>query len=81
MNVKVDECQGGQLVWWTYVGWMDVGLLSVGWMDVLEPMVSSPCKVVSTDCFFTITVSFVTLAVCTIASPYQAKKLHYIRYS
>ena len=38
MNVKVDECQGGQLVWWTYVGWMDVGLLSVGWMDVLEPV-------------------------------------------
>ena len=41
MNVKVDECQGGQLVWWTYVGWMDVGLLSVGWMDVLEPLMVS----------------------------------------
>ena len=43
MNVKVDECQGGQLVWWTYVGWMDVGLLSVGWTDVLEPFVDMGC--------------------------------------
>ena len=37
MNVAVAKCQGGQLVWWTYVEWMDVGLLSVGWMDVWEP--------------------------------------------
>ena len=22
---------------WTYVGWMNIGLLSVGWMNVLEP--------------------------------------------
>ena len=37
MNVNVDTCQGGKVVLWTYVGWVNVGLLSVGWIEVLEP--------------------------------------------
>ena len=44
MNIKVDTCQGGQVVLWAYVGWMNFGLLSVGWMNVLEPLSLPPIQ-------------------------------------
>ena len=59
MNVKGAKCQGGNLVLCMYVGWMDVGLLSVGWMNVLEPYagphrttIQSGIFTSGTTCFF-----------------------------
>ena len=43
----MDECQGGKVVLWTYVGWMNVGLLRVAWINVLEVSLSRSLFIVN----------------------------------